>query len=59
MASYKITLKADLKRGSFYWVSTVNADSEEEAMIAAEHLFMAEMENASDWNFSDSDIEAL
>ncbi len=57
MATYKVTLKADLKRGAFYWVSTVNADSEEEAMIAAEHLFMAEMENAQDWNFSDSDIE--
>lgn len=59
MASYKVTLKADLERGYFYWVSTVNADSEDEAMIAAEHLFMAEMENSRDWNFSDSDIEAL
>lgn len=59
MATYKVTLKADLKRGSFYWVSTVNADSEEEATVAAEHLFMAEIENAKDWNFSDSDIEVL
>ncbi len=59
MATYKVTLKADLKHGAFYWVSTVDADSEAEAMIAAENLFMAEMENASDWNFSDSDIEIL
>lgn len=59
MATYKITLKADLKRGSFYWVSTVTADSEEEATISAEHLFMAEMENAQDWTFSDSDIEIV
>ena len=57
MANYKITLKADLKRGSFYWVSTVDAASEEEAITAAEHLFMAEIENAADWSFSDSNIE--
>ena len=57
MANYKVTLKADLKRGSFYWVSTVKADSEEEAATTAEHLFMAEMENAADWSFSDSNIE--
>jgi len=57
MARYKVTLKAELKRGSFYWVATVNADSEEEAEIAAEHLFMAEMENTADWHFSDSDSE--
>lgn len=58
MANYKVTLKADLKRGSFYWVTNVNADNAEEAEVAAEHLFMAEIENAADWNFSDSDIEA-
>ncbi len=57
MPSYKITLRADLKRGSFYWVTSVDANSEEEAMISAEHLFMAEVENASDWSFSDSNIE--
>ncbi|MCK5425627.1 MAG: hypothetical protein KAI89_09650 [Emcibacter sp.] len=59
MATYKITLKADLKRGSFYWVTTVTADSEEEATVSAEHLFMAEMETAQDWTFSDSDIEIV
>ena len=58
MPSYKVTLKSDLKRGSFYWVSSVNAASEEEAVIAAEHLFMAEMENAEEWSFSDSNVEA-
>ncbi len=57
MANYKVTLKADLKHGSFYWVAAVQADCEEEAVTAAEHLFMAEMENAADWNFSDSNIE--
>ncbi|VAX04169.1 hypothetical protein MNBD_ALPHA03-445 [hydrothermal vent metagenome] len=59
MANYKVTLKADLKRGSFYWVANVNADNEEEAEVTAEHLFMAEIENAADWNFSDSDIETI
>ncbi len=57
MANYKVTLKADLKRGSFYWVTSVQADSEEEAVTAAEHLFMAEMEHTADWSFSDSNIE--
>ncbi|MCF8473090.1 MAG: hypothetical protein K9G26_00220 [Emcibacter sp.] len=57
MTNYKVTLKADLKRGSFYWVATVKADSEEEAEVAAENLFMAEMENTHEWNFSDSNIE--
>ena len=59
MATFKVTLKADLKRGSFYWVSTVEAGSEEEAMTASEHLFMAEIENSSDWTFSDSDVEEV
>jgi len=35
MPAYKVTLKSDLKRGSFYWVSSVSAASEEEAVIAA------------------------
>jgi len=57
MSNFKVTLKADLQRGSFYWVCSVTANSEEEALTAAEHLFMAEMENAQDWQFSDSNIE--
>lgn len=57
MSNFKVTLKADLKHGSFYWVCTVNASSEEEALTSAEHLFMAEMDNAKDWEFTDSNIE--
>ncbi len=57
MTAYKVTLKSDLKRGSFYWVSTVSADSEEEAEAAAENLFMAEMDDSADWTFSESNIE--
>lgn len=59
MATFNVTLKADLKRGSFYWVTAVEAASEDEALTAAEHLFMAEMENTKDWSFSDSNIEEI
>ncbi|WP_339862189.1 hypothetical protein [Paremcibacter congregatus] len=59
MATFNVTLKADLKRGSFYWVTTVDAASEEEAIVSAEHLFLAEMENAQDWAFSDSNVEEV
>lgn len=57
MAKMKVTLQAELKRGTFYWVATVEADSEEEALVAAENLFSAEMETASEWEFSDYDVE--
>ncbi|MDA0338396.1 MAG: hypothetical protein O2910_00885 [Proteobacteria bacterium] len=55
---YKITLKASLKRGTFYWVADVKADSEEEAVVAAEHLFEAQMEEKRDWAFDDFDAVA-
>ena len=57
MKSYKVTLKASLKRGVFYWVTTVRAESEEEAITAAEHLFMAETEKSADWTFDEFDVE--
>ncbi len=53
----KVTLKAKLGRGEFYWVADVHADSEEEAVVVAENLFMAEMEKSQDWEFTDFDIE--
>lgn len=56
MAKMNITLKATLKRGTFYWVTQVNADSEEEAVQAAENLFLAEVENASDWEFNEFEV---
>lgn len=59
MQRYNVTLKADLKRGSFYWVTIVEAVSEDEAIVSAEHLFLAEMENAADWSFSDSNVETV
>ena len=56
MARMKVTLKAELNRGEFYWVATVDADSEEEAIVAAENLFLAEVENSAGWEFSDFQV---
>lgn len=59
MASYKVTLKADCKLGTFYWVSTVKAASEEEAVTSAEHLFIEQINSGNEWDFSDYDAEKL
>lgn len=57
MPAFTVTLKSDLKRGTFYWVADVNASSEEEAITSAEHLFMAEMEGVTEWEFNDFSVE--
>ena len=57
MARHKVTLKADLARGSCYWVAVVDAASEAEAVAAAEHLFMAEMDSGREWSFADFKVE--
>jgi hypothetical protein len=59
MSAYKVTLKSEVKHGSFYWVTTVNAASEDEAVTAAEHLFIAQMDGPEEWDFSDYDAEKL
>lgn len=59
MSAYKVTLKSELKHGTFYWVSTVDAASEEEAATAAEHLFLEQMSSAKEWDFSDFDAQIL
>ncbi|MCK5041661.1 MAG: hypothetical protein KAR62_05175 [Sphingomonadales bacterium] len=56
MAKMKVTLKAELPKGEFYWVTTVEADSEEEALTAAEHLFMNEMDKSKEWEFNSFEI---
>lgn len=56
MAKMKVTLKSTLASGEFYWVTEVEADSEEEAVVAAEHLFMSEMEKGNEWQFDDYDV---
>ncbi len=56
MAKKRVTLKATLARGEFYWVTDVDADTEEEAVVAAENLFLAEMDRSKDWEFTDFDV---
>lgn len=55
---HKVTLQARLGRGTFYWVCTVTADSEEEAVAAAENLFMAEVQSGKEWEFESFEVEA-
>jgi len=57
MSRYHVTLMARLKRGTFYWTCDVTADSEEEAVVAAENLFEAEMAGARDWQFDEFQAE--
>jgi len=59
MARRKVTLQAALPHGQFYWVTEVDADSEEEAVVAAENLFLAEMDNIEEWEFTDFDVSDL
>ncbi len=57
MAKRKVTLQSTMKRGTFYWVCDVNAESDDEAVVAAENLFANEMENSEDWTFTDYNVE--
>jgi hypothetical protein len=52
----KVTLKAELPTGEFYWVTTVEADSDEEAITAAEHLFMSELDKNKEWEFDSFEV---
>ncbi len=56
MARKTVTLKASLPHGTFYWVTDVEATSEEEAVVAAENLFLNEMERIDEWEFTDFDV---
>ncbi|MBK1638714.1 hypothetical protein CCR85_00885 [Rhodothalassium salexigens] len=55
----KVTLQARLGRGTFYWVCTVHADSDEEAITAAENLFMEEVRSGREWEFEDFEIDPV
>ncbi|MEN3975213.1 hypothetical protein [Emcibacter sp. SYSU 3D8] len=54
---YEVTLRANLKRGTFYWIATVEADSEDEAAMAAEELFEEQMDSGEEWAFEDFSAE--
>lgn len=57
MARKRVTLKSTLGHGEFYWVATVNADCDDEAIVAAENLFTAEMERNKEWEFDDYNVD--
>ena len=59
MSAFKVTLQSNLTHGTFYWVTNVNAASEGEAVTAAEHLFMEQIDSVVEWDFSDYDAEKL
>ena len=54
---YEVTLRANLKRGSFYWIAVVEADSDEDAALAAEALFEEQMNSGEEWSFEDFSAE--
>ncbi len=57
MPNYQITLRANLKRGTFYWIADVEANNEEDAALAAEHLFEDQMDSGEEWSFDDYSAE--
>ncbi len=59
MSAYKVTLKCEVKLGTFYWVTDVNADSEDEAVNAAENLFLTQINDSDEWDFTDYNAEKL
>jgi hypothetical protein len=56
---YRVTLRTNLKRGSFLWVAEVEADGEEAAALAAERLFEAQMDSGEEWSFEEFAAEPL
>lgn len=59
MTAYRVTLKSEVKLGTFYWVANVTADSEDEAINTAENLFLEQLNSPDDWDFTDYDAEKL
>ncbi len=59
MSNYKVTLKSEVKLGTFYWVTNVTADSEDEAVNAAENMFLTQLASSDEWDFTDYDAEKL
>jgi len=59
MARQKVTLQASLPHGTFYWVTEVDASSDEEAVVAAENLFLTELDRIEEWAFSDFNVEPV
>lgn len=45
-----------MPNGNLYWVTEVNAETEEEAVAAAEELFLSQIEDCADWHFSEFEV---
>ena len=56
---YEVTLRTNLRRGTFYWVATVDADNEEAAAEVAEKLFEEQMDSNEEWSFEDFSAEPV
>ncbi len=52
----KVTLRAELGAGTLYWVTDIDSDSDEEAVAAAEALFLETIDSGTAWAFRDYDI---
>lgn len=59
MAKFHVTLKAALPTGELYWVADVSAGDEDEAMQRAEALFLAQLDDAAEWSFTEADVEPI
>ena len=59
MSKKQVTLKAVLGKGVFYWVCEVEADTDEEAIVAAEHLLLSETSDNDDWQFNEFDVQPI
>ena len=46
-----------MPNGTFFWVTEVEADTEEEAVVAAEELFLSEIEDCAEWHFSEFEVK--
>lgn len=53
---YHVTLKSELSRGQFYWVTDVECDSEEDAISKAEQLFAQQIESNESWQFEEFEV---
>ena len=59
MASYHVTLKARLTRGTLYWITDIEAPGEDEALGLAEELFLDELDDPKGgWKFDEANVEA-
>jgi len=57
MPRQKVTLRAKLATGIFYWVTEVEFDDETEAIQEAERRFLSELDECEEWHFSEYQVD--